>query len=1090
MNESIKRNKPLFAAYLNMARQNVHVTLLHISKLTGIEETGNKEDKLWEMKVLTGLQGKTNPKPEKVQKTIRLLQKHFPFLSPMTDYMLSEYNKTATPDTYYKILSTLFKLLNLLRNDYTHYHLVDDALTSEQTREDSRWMAKLTRNCFDGARRTVKTRFGYTDRDMSFLTGKKRYREENVPGEYLTYYDRKLRKEVTEPKKRHVEKDDYLYKLSQKNGELSYVGVLFLTCLFLHKKYAMMLVDKAGLFTGNISEREKKIIREILTVYRIRLPKERMESVRPQTALGLDMLNELQKCPDELFQTFSPQDQEKFRFTDKFGEQVLLKRSQDRFPYLAMRYIDDNRIFDNIRFQVSLGNYRYKFYEKQGIDSGCKDRIRSLQKELNGFGRLAEIEEKRRSEQWHHGLLRPFEEARVDTVDTRPYITDYHASYVFNGNRIGMLLNRKEYLPPIREDKAPCLAPTCWMSIYELPALIFHHLLCGDEHKGSTEKIIKDCIANYRRFFADIRKGVLQPTGEDKLESAVAEYGIKPSDIPEKLQEYLKNKKVDSKARYNQLSRARLENMIQATSYRLDKFNQEYAMLGSRNNKIGKKAYVDLRSGRLAQYLVKDFMFFQPIDKESMDDDKGTGKVTGMDYQILQSTLATAYDIATLEALLVKARLIQGRNPHPFLPLVLEHKPKDIFSFYYYYLKERESILKGVLTNGINRNSYRYSFLHPQREKWAERTEEYYQKLAGRYLEAPIELPRGIFENSIKEMLKNKFKNNPSIQEALNAPRWCNITFLISEYFKNIHLEDSDGSQDFYLPKDGRYLRNYKYFDILYSTKVKNKTEKKYFTIEQMKEKSEDKIIPGQYLQRIRDKEELEKEKRRLKKYLNEYKENEKCIRRYKVQDMLLFLMAKNILLSEWKDTEIKAYRLKNISSEQGKSILSQEIPFSITLNWNEDGKRISKTIRQEKLKLKNYGDFYKFIYDDRIRTLLPQLNETFNEIDRELLEKELDEYDLNRVTVFQHIHEFEKAIIGNHPEFNTRKHQFRDLLEAHGQISERTSLELRDVRNAFSHNHYTEHIDISKKELPEVARSITKYFGKLVSDNKPAKKE
>ena len=118
-------------------------------------------------------------------------------------------------------------------------------------------------------------------------------------------------------------------------------------------------------------------------------------------------------------------------------------------------------------------------------------------------------------------------------------------------------------------------------------------------------------------------------------------------------------------------------------------------------------------------------------------------------------------------------------------------------------------------------------------------------------------------------MLKNKFKGNPSVQEALNAPRWCNITFLISEYFKNIHLEDSDGSQDFYLPKDGHYLRNYRYFDMLYSTKVKNKTEKKYFTIEQMKEKSEDKIIPGQYLQGVGAKKE-EKEKRFLKKSLNE----------------------------------------------------------------------------------------------------------------------------------------------------------------------------------------------------------------------------
>lgn len=1085
-----EQTKPVFAAYLNMARQNAYVTLLHISKLMGIEETTNKEDKLWEMKVLTNLQGKTNSKPEKLQKTIKLLQKHFPFLTAMTDYILSENNKSASPDTYYRILKTLFKLLNLLRNDFTHYHLVDEALTSEQTQQDSRWMAKLLRNCFDGARRIVKIRFGYTDWDMSFLTGKKRYREEDIPGEYLTYYNKKLKEKVTEPKKRHVEKDDYLYKLSQKNGELSYVGILFLTCLFLHKKYATMFVDKAKLFSYNISEKEKKIIREILTVYRIRLPKERMESVRPQIALGLDMLNELQKCPDELFQTFKPQDQERFRFTDKFGEQVLLKRTKDRFPYLAMRYIDDNKIFDNIRFQVSLGNYRYKFYEKQGIDSDCKDRIRSLQKELNGFGRLTEIEEKRNSKQWHLGLLRPFEEVKIDTKDTQPYITDHRASYVFNGNRIGMLLNRKEYLPPIQEDKAPCLAPTCWMSIYELPALIFHHLLSGDENKGSTEKIIKDCVSNYQHFFKDIQDGVLKPIGEEKYESVIAKYGIKPSDIPEKLQDYLKNREIDSSARFNRLSEAKLKNMIQSTSYRLEKFKKEYAMLGIKDNKIGKKAYIDIRSGRLAQYLVKDFMFFQPVNKESIKNGKGTGKVTGLDYQILQSTLAAAYNIATLKSLFIKAQLLESQNPHPFLSSVLENKPENIFCFYSFYLEEKISCLKSVLYRARKENDYQYAFLHPKREKWSKRSEEFYPKLAGRYLETPIELPHGLFENAIKELLKKKYNDNTAIQAALNSPKGCNITFLISEYFRNIHPEDTDESQDFYLPKENRYLRNYKYFDILYASKLGNKIESVYYTIDEMEKKSKDKVIQKQYLQKIRNKEEQEKESRRLKKYLNEYKENEKCIRRYKIQDMLLFLIGKNILLNEWKDTEIKDYRLKNISSKQEKSILSQEIPFHITLNWNEGEKQISKTIKQEKLKLKNYGDFYKFIYDDRIRTLLPQLNETVSEIDRDLLEKELDEYDLNRVAIFQNIHEFEKAIISNHPKFNTQKHQFKDLIEAHGQISEKTDQELRDVRNAFSHNHYTEHIDISQKELPNVAQSITKYFGKLVSDNKPTKKD
>lgn len=1124
MDSRSKELKSVFAAYLNMARQNVYVTMLHISKLMGIEEDSNKEDKLWEMKVLTSLNGRANSKPEKLQKTIKLLHKHFPFLTPMIDYTLSEKSKSATPDTYYQILKTLFKLLNLLRNDYTHYHLVDEALTSEQTQQDSKRIAKLLRNSFDGARRVVKTRFGYTDEDMLFLTGEKRYQKEIVPGEYITGYDRKSKMKVTLPKMKHIEKDNYQYKLSKNNGELSDIGLLFLICLLLHKKYGMMFIDKVKIFTDNNSQKEKKIIREILTLYRIRLPKERMESTRPQIALGLDMLNELQKCPDELFQTFCPKDQDRFRFTDKFGEQVLLKRSHDRFPYLAMRYIDDNKIFTSVRFQVSLGNYRYKFYNKQGIDSNHEDRVRSLQKELNGFGRLTEIEEKRKDKEWHQGLLRPFEEVQIDTVETKPYITDHRANYVFNGNRIGLLLNRDMYMPSIQGDKAPCLPPTCWMSIYELPALVFHHLLCDKEHKGNTEKIIKDCVANYQRFFKDIQNGVLKPIEEEKYESVIAKYGITPSDVPGKLQDYLKNRKIDNNERFNRLSKAKLEKMIQSTTYRLEKFEKEYAMLGIKDNKIGKKGYIDVRPGRLAQYLVKDFMFFQPVNKESLENGKGTGKVTGLNYQILQSTLATAYNISTLKSLFVKAQLLESKNKHPFLSWVLEKEPKNIFCFYYCYLEEKIICLKSLLALASKENDYNYSFLHPKRIKWAVRSEEYYQKLAGRYLEAPIELPRGLFEKAIKELLQKKFNDNPAIQAALNNPKGCNVSFLIHEYFKNIHSEDPDENQDFYSPKEGHYLRNYKYFDILYASKVKNKMENVYFTIDEMEKKSKDETIVNEYLhnfqkdkkqenkgcliQKNKDKEECkevsrykessdqknkedqEKERRRLKKYLNEYRENEKCIRRYKVQDMLLFLMAKDILLNEWKDAEIKEYRLKNICSKQEKSILSQEIPFSITLNWEKGEKQISKVITQEKLKLKNYGDFYKFIYDDRIRTLLPQLKEDINPIGRELLEKELDGYDLNRVTIFQNIHEFEKFVIDKHPELKMQKHQFKDLINIHGLISEKTNQDLRDVRNAFSHNHYTKCIDISQKELPDIARTITEYFEKIVSDSKKGKKD
>ena len=87
----------------------------------------------------------------------------------------------------------------------------------------------------------------------------------------------------------------------------------------------------------------------------------------------------------------SAEDQDKFRIEVKDSEEetgstVLLLRSFDRFPVLALQYLDTMHKFDRIRFQVDLGNYRYKFYEKKNwidkADEESADRVRILQKTL------------------------------------------------------------------------------------------------------------------------------------------------------------------------------------------------------------------------------------------------------------------------------------------------------------------------------------------------------------------------------------------------------------------------------------------------------------------------------------------------------------------------------------------------------------------------------------------------------------------------------------------------------------------------------------------------------------------------------------
>ena len=153
----------------------------------------------------------------------------------------------------------------------------------------------------------------------------------------------------------------------------------------------------------------------------------------------------------------------------------------------------------------------------------------------------------------------------------------------------------------------------------------------------------------------------------------------------------------------------------------------------------------------------------------------------------------------------------------------------------------------------------------------------------------------------------------------------------------------------------------------------------------------------------------------RLKKYHYEYDDNERAIRRFMVQDILTFLMAKDLLLKNiGKDDvkgntrdKIKQYKLQNINptSDTG-NILSLSIPFSLTLTMKDGSTR---TITQQELKLKNYGDFFRFVYDERLATLLSQTKSV--EINRDDLEKELLRYDLQRSKIFGWVHAMENYL-------------------------------------------------------------------------------
>jgi hypothetical protein len=514
--------------------------------------------------------------------------------------------------------------------------------------------------------------------------------------------------------------------------------------------------------------------------------------------------------------------------------------------------------------------------------------------------------------------------------------------------------------------------------------------------------------------------------------------------------------------------------MIRESQRRWDRIDRDLdTVQNTKLNKVGKKRYVEIKSGKLAEFLAEDMLAFQP-SKE-----KGKDKLTGMNYQALQYSMAYFGQYKEeMKAIFEKSHLINSPIEHPFLQKVIAKSHTNVIKFYMDYLIARKAYLEKCLEEKQYRNYY---FLHVDRKKWEERTPAFYHSLAARYLDEEtqaIELPRGLFNDAIKTLLEKKHGDHPAIREALSKDR-SNTTFLLQTYF-NAVLGDS--VQEFY-----HFKRSYKLFNILENRHIGNKLQPVYYSLAEFETRVNDidEEIEKQVDTLYREKElELQgkrsfgdlakfrenkedfypQQQHKLHRFLHDFKENEKILRLYKVQDILLFLMAKQILISLLANNEIEKYKLSEIMPDAQSDILSVQTPFSITLT--KDGS--TKTIRQENLKLKNFGDFQRFVRDRRIETLYPYIKGEI--IDRHILEKELETYDNSRVQIFELIHRFEESILSGKSSALSGKTyvQFPDILRACPEMGTAVKQQMQIIRNAFCHNSYPQQIE---KDIEDVGR-------------------
>lgn len=1033
-----------FDAYLNIAQNNFFNLIWHIAlkycpdKLQSVDSAVSNEITKAQEDSLTILQEALREEDSLLATKVQdELSSNLPFFEPLFKYMEGKAIPKKDKDRQdldYQIenrgdlLHCLGEDIRCIRNASIHPHTIKDY---QKLIVDATFMISPLTNLFDQARREIKTRRNLTDREVSFLTNP------------LYRYDKETNKGIT----KYKEKASFYYGFRTRSDVLSDTGIVFFTCLFLEKKHIVKFLDNTILKNHVIQEEEKGIIRNIFSFFRMRQVKERVDCTLPNDAMAMDILNELSKCPVELYDVLPIEQKRKF-VIDVDGNEVLMVRHSDRFPALALKYFDSFKIFERLRFQSFLGNYHFKFYDKKCIDG--QSRVRTLQKEVKGLGRLQEIEEKRKTE-WGDLLKVTDPNTAIPlTADSSPYVSDCRAKYVFNANRVA--ISFVDYFPTAKELSGHKEQNwhQAWLSTFELPAMLFLSLMDKDGAR-KCEKIISQHISAIKRLLKDIETGTLQKGCGDRYTEEC--YGLKMGWIPEKIRDYITDTDYDAEKRFAAHAVSIINDeigMAERWSKRIIS-DLEKQQDKSKAKKPGKKGSQLIKEGYLAEVLAKDIIKIQPSDAQ------GRNKLTGQNFAVLQASLALyKVNLSSLQRIFETAGLLSGNYAHPFVHKVIEAEPSSIKDFAKMYFDEKVK----YYNNCLKEHSYSIcQVAKPTSEKWKKRDTDYYVRLAKRYQEQPIELPRGLFYNAILDVLRAKGKSAGWKQ--VFAQEKLNSNYLIQCYQK---LERRDSQQEFYT-----YGRTYRVFNIL-----KNQRDRQKKLVEQVLSLDERTAIAHNIEKRINNYvhsnmvQKPREEKDKLHGLFCKYKRTERAIRQYAVQDIVMLMLAEEILGQKSAKGHLKLSNVKG-----GKFFFDAPIDISVGVYDHKITDRLSP---------KDYPKLFNVIHDKRLKTLLASIDEEILKLS--LINEEFNNFDDERIEVFRLAGKLEDWVVNNLPPEKVKKITFNKIADLLKDILDKKEIEtIKELRNCFAHSFYPpkDKLNLVHKHLPEIADTMEKEFDRLI---------
>lgn len=1134
-----------WASYLNAAANNVRTVIRYASgerdvnelrndQLSYIEDKKNKkgdelDDKtlVLQSAALSLLECQSEANLSKQIDTMKKIAKAIPFMGYVwrrieTGVKKNGFVKTPpeemTPQKFAKILSNYINYLFQLRNYFTHYQ--HDFQAKEPL--EPCYLGIV----FDAV--VVKTKERFYPEDCLSKDDKKFNNFRKFKGVEKVI---KEGNEVKQPKRN----PDYKFYFWEKdsNADMTIQGLAFFTSLFLEKKYANMMLDFIGIDKGQtnmlelfgfedlpMASREDKLtlIKRIYTIACARLPRTRIESenLMSTQVLGLDILSCLHKCPSQLYSLLSPQDQQQFHtVSDATGQEMELKRFDDRFPYLTLNYLDRIANYSSLRFCIDMGNYYFRCHSRTLID-GSRIEDRRLKKRITCFDKIQNAITYYQQERDKEGSLY-FKGSEFKTPP-ETYRQDMMPRYAIKDNRIGIALcslggDRALFkqipLPPNRKDgkdKPQTYAPDAWLSLYELMPILF---LSTHDQEKVVEQTLKTHIDKWHKFISRLaqldasemkamRWNSGKQTRDDFSIQFKEKYGLELMDIPEEIRYYLLNGKI--KAAYSESEspdRSKPLELEDAAEKWLRKKCDDNRALISRfkqdseyEYKLGKSRRARFTNGYIAQWLVRDFMRFQKSNGSAEDK---FGKIkSSPDYMALQAALTCFKENSgSIKDLFIKARLIDGANyDHPFLARVFKSGHfSSVKQFFKTYLDKRLEWLRNVGWNEVYqlRRLYQRGENKTQINNTEDAALNYIRRFAEKIAREPVCLPRGLFDQAVRETLRNLYPDKFAAE--IPAGQRANFTFLMQKYLN----WSGDAPQWFY--QQLKAWTGAKEFNPLFelmgsaqlrydAAGMKLLNEKLDETRNRRRRDIQNTLFRDNDFKRLSPKEKeeqlqarMERDEARFTRSLNRLRDTWKEIRMVSVQDVLLrdtiwrllALPEKEVRLRDIKP-ESENQQLKKQRQENPQDVIEGKLANDSLLNRTVDLAQKIPLPHNEgditltgKMKRKNFGNFFRMLSDPRLLSFL-RLYKQFGieSVNYDFLElKEFEQYDrIYRPKMFKLVYKLEEKVLNKYPELYDSSKGYADFWGIAGKASqgnEFTQILLVMFRNAFAHQYYPE---------------------------------